>query len=263
MAHRTSSPSLLSLFCRELNEERKRRGQPQFDEQLIEDAKRDVLSNYYASCVHELPPRVADFIETELITENGFPQQLRPRGRGAVASDRGRTHPTDRQATAHGSRNTTAQQRIELTHDVLTDVVREHRDRRREEDEKATVAARAAQERQAVEQAAAQRVAEVDRERRVERQRRLESEARAARRFRWLSAVLAFVSVVAVVLAAVAIKTHGRPRPRRNDAIAERLYGESQLMLAGQSPLGSDDYAIVQRMLAAHAIQSTSRAASI
>ena len=47
--HRGASdvePSLLSLFCRELNEERKRRGQPQFDEQPIEDAKRDVLSNY-------------------------------------------------------------------------------------------------------------------------------------------------------------------------------------------------------------------------
>ena len=32
-------PALLSLFCRELNEERKRRGQEQFDEQLVEDAK--------------------------------------------------------------------------------------------------------------------------------------------------------------------------------------------------------------------------------
>ena len=65
-------PALLSLFCRELNEERKRRGQPQFDEQLVEDAKRDILSNYYSSCVRDLPPRVADFIESELITEKGF-----------------------------------------------------------------------------------------------------------------------------------------------------------------------------------------------
>ena len=65
-------PALLSLFCRELNEERKRRGQAKFDEKLIEDAKRDTLSNYYSSCVRDLPPRVALFIESELITEKGF-----------------------------------------------------------------------------------------------------------------------------------------------------------------------------------------------
>ena len=52
-------PALLSLFCRELNEERKRRGQDQFDEQLVEDAKRDILSNYYSSCVRDLPPSVS------------------------------------------------------------------------------------------------------------------------------------------------------------------------------------------------------------
>ena len=52
-------PALLSLFCRELNEERKRRGQPHFDEQLVEDAKRGTLSNFYSSCVRDLPPRVA------------------------------------------------------------------------------------------------------------------------------------------------------------------------------------------------------------
>ena len=56
-------PALLSLFCRELNEERKRRGQTRFDEQLIEDAKSDVLPNYYLSCVRGLPERVALFIE--------------------------------------------------------------------------------------------------------------------------------------------------------------------------------------------------------
>ena len=48
-------PALLSLFCRELNEERKRRGQEHFDEQLVEDAKSDILSNYYSSCVRDLP----------------------------------------------------------------------------------------------------------------------------------------------------------------------------------------------------------------
>ena len=44
-------PALISLFCRELNEDRKRRGLSRFDEQLVEDARRDILSNYYSSCV--------------------------------------------------------------------------------------------------------------------------------------------------------------------------------------------------------------------
>ena len=69
---RDVEPALLSLFCRELNEARKRRGQERFDEQLIEGAKRDVLANYYTSCIDGLPARVAEFIETQLITQNGF-----------------------------------------------------------------------------------------------------------------------------------------------------------------------------------------------
>ena len=41
-------PALLSLVCRELNEERKRRGQAQFDEPLVEEHGRKTLSNYYS-----------------------------------------------------------------------------------------------------------------------------------------------------------------------------------------------------------------------
>ena len=123
-------PALLSLFCRELNEERKRRGQPQFDEQLIEDAKRDILSNYYSACVRDLPPRVADFIESDLITEKGFRNSY-------AREDAVPSHLTeDELARLIGSRLLRLEeyhgaQRIELTHDVLTGVVREHRDRRR------------------------------------------------------------------------------------------------------------------------------------
>ena len=114
-------PALLSLFCRELNEERKRRGQPQFDEQLVEDAKRDILSNYYASCVGDLPPRVAEFIESELITEKGFrniyaredavPSRLTEDELAQLISSR-----LLRLEDHYGA------QRIELTHDVLTGV---------------------------------------------------------------------------------------------------------------------------------------------
>ena len=67
-----SSQRCSAFFARELNEERKRRGRPRFDVQLVEDSKRDVLSNYYLSCAGGLPPRVAEFIESELITRQAW-----------------------------------------------------------------------------------------------------------------------------------------------------------------------------------------------
>ena len=75
VAARDIEPALLSLFCRELNEARKRHSQERFDEELIEGAQRDVLPNYYASCIEGLPARVPEFIETQLITQNGFRNQ--------------------------------------------------------------------------------------------------------------------------------------------------------------------------------------------
>ena len=100
-----------------------------FDEQLVEDAKRDILSNYYSSCVGDLPPHVAEFIEAELITEKGFRDSY-------AREDAVPSHLTDDElAQLIGSRLLRLEdyhgaQRIELTHDVLTGVVREHRDRR-------------------------------------------------------------------------------------------------------------------------------------
>ena len=172
-------PALLSLFCRELNEERKRRGQPHFDEQLVEDAKRDILSNYYSSCVRDLPPRVADFIESELITEKGFRNSY-------AREDAVPSHLTDDElARLIRSRLLRLEerygaQRIELTHDVLTGVVREHRDRRRAEEEKAALATRAERERQALEQAAAQREAKLEAEKQRQQAELRDAELRAA-----------------------------------------------------------------------------------
>ena len=100
----------------------------------------------------DLPPRVAGFIESELITENGFRNSY-------VREDAVPAHLTeDELARLIDSRllrleDLYGEQRIELAHDVLTGVVREHRDRRRA-DEKAV--ARAEQERQVLAQAVAQ-----------------------------------------------------------------------------------------------------------
>jgi len=234
-------PALLSLFCRELNGERKRRGQLQFDERLVEDAERDILSNYYSSCVDDLPPRVARFIETELISEKGFRDSF-------IREDAVPTHLTeDELAQLISSRLLRLEDRdgaqwIELTHDVLTRVVREHRDRRRAQEERAAREARMEQEKQALAQAAVQREAELDRERRV------------GRRLRWLSAVLAMVCVAAVVLAVMAVNARKDAAKSFRDATALRLYGESQETLEGLRPGGSDDLLGTRMLLAAYSI---------
>ena len=158
-------PALLSLFCRELNEERKRRGHPQFDEQLVEGARRDILSNYYLSCVRDLPARVPRFIESELITEKGFRNSF---AREDAVPSRLTEDELDRLIRSRLLRleERYGAQRIELTHDVLTRAVREQRDQRRAEEERieqlAALAASVEQERQARQLAAAE--AEVARE---------------------------------------------------------------------------------------------------
>ncbi|MEU3012174.1 WD40 repeat domain-containing protein [Nocardia asteroides] len=242
-------PALLSLFCRELNEERKRSGRAHFDEQLVKEAQRDILSNYYLSCVRDLSPQVAEFIESELITEKGFRDSY-PR-EDAVPSrlsgdelDRLIRSRLVRLEEYHGA------QRIELTHDVLTGVVREHRDRRRSETERTAHAARVEREKQALLDAAARREVELDGER------------RAGRRFRRLSAVLAVVCVVSVVLAVLAVINWRSATDARNDAadrskeaLAGRLTSQAQSMLAGGQP--GSELAALNKLLAAQDISTT------
>ena len=241
-------PALLSLFCRELNEERKKRGLAQFDMALVEDASRDTLSNYYMSCVRDLRPEVKRFIETELITEKGFRDSY-------IREDAVPEHLTEAELDRLISSRLVRLEdrygapRIELTHDVLTRAVREHRDKRRAEE---GVAAQMEGERQV----AAQREAKLDSERQVERERRLESEARAGRRFRWLSAALALATVVAVVMALLAFQASKKADAAARDEAALRLIAESRTLLAGLGPTGIDDVLGMQKLLAALAIPS-------
>lgn len=178
-------PALLSLFCQGLNEARKKLGRDRIDAQLLQGSQRDILSNYYRSCVDGLPPRVARFIETELITEKGFRNSF-------AREDAVPTHLTEEELSRliHMRllrlEERYGLQRIELTHDVLTRAIRDHRDERRAAEEREALAARA------------------EEDRRVEREQRLEVEARAGRRFKRLAAVLAVVVVLAIGFAIIA-----------------------------------------------------------
>ena len=253
-------PALLSLFCHELNEERKRGGQDQFDAQLLNDAKRDVLSKFYESCVGDLRPQVAIFIEENLITDSGYRHNYVRED--AVKKGYLTEAELDQLIRSRLLRleDRYGAQRIELTHDVLTGVVREHRDRRRAEEK---VAEQAEEERQAEARANQQREAALDRERLKERDQRLESERvrlleseRAGRRFKRLSALLAVACIVAVAFVVATIHYRRQAESLAREETAVRLAGDSQLMLGGLSPDGSNDVTAIQKALAAHAVET-------
>jgi WD40 repeat protein len=140
-------PALLSLFCRGLNERRKRQGSDRFDEQLLEGAQQSIIADYYRSCIEGLPDSVSRFIESDLITEKGFRNSYaKDDAVPAFLTEEQLDRLINRRLLRVEERYGTA--RIELTHDLLTRAVMADRDRRRVEDEKTALARRADEERQ-------------------------------------------------------------------------------------------------------------------
>ncbi len=230
-------PALLSLFCHELNERRKDLGQERFEEQLVESAKSGILSNFYASCVGDLP-QVAMFIEDQLISEKGFRNNY-PR-EDAVPSVLSNDE-LDRLVGARLLRivDYYGAQRIELTHDVLTTVVREHRDQRRAEELQARAKqAEAEQRRQRAE---------------------LQASMRSAAKLRRLSWILGALLVVVVVLAGIALsasrtaeKAQHQAQIKEQEATAQKMNAEALHMLVGTAPGG--DALALQQILAARTL---------
>jgi len=124
-------PALLSVVCRELNARRQRSGEPRITANLLEGNKDQVLENFYEQSVSDFPPELRGFIENHLLTVSGY--------RDSVALENALSFPgvssgllnklVDLRLLRVEDRN--GAQRLELTHDLLTGVVRASRDRRR------------------------------------------------------------------------------------------------------------------------------------
>jgi tetratricopeptide (TPR) repeat protein len=130
----TVEPALLSLLCRGLNERRKEQSKEKLDSGLLANTGRSIIADYYEEAVEPLPERVQRFIENELITERGFRKPCDAddaRQVHGVSNDDIRRLVNKRLLRVEPQRGT---ERIELTHDLLTAVVRDHRDRRREKE---------------------------------------------------------------------------------------------------------------------------------
>ncbi len=172
-------PPLLSLLCDELN--RARGEAPEITADLAERRHGDILHEFYRRCFDGLPPAARRYVEDELITAEGAHRNLAARQDAEVKLARtGVAAPAAAIDALLARRLLSAEehggtQRIEITHDVLTPLVAESRDKRleRERAERAEVERRAAQEQAA----------------------RVEVEKRRLRRFAIIAGVAALLAV--------------------------------------------------------------------
>lgn len=220
-------PALLSLFCRGLNEARKKAGKARIDDDLLDGAKQTIIGDYYTSCFEGMPESVSRFVEAELITEKGFRNSYArddavPEHMSAAQLERLVNVRLLRIGESYGA------QRIELTHDLLTRVVREHRDRRRLDEAKLAAERRAAEEREALKRAAHEREQQLEAQQQKEREAHLQAEVRAGRRFKMLAIGLALVLGVAALAFAIALAQWRSADRERVEAQRQRKAAETE-----------------------------------
>ena len=125
-------PSLLSVICRELNQRRRTLGQEQITADLVSGNRREILNDFYERSVSDLPPAMREYIEDHLLTKSGFRDNV---ALETVLEAPGVTRAlVDTLVSRRLLRieDRLGVQRVELTHDVLADVISASRDSRHE-----------------------------------------------------------------------------------------------------------------------------------
>ena len=167
-------PALLSMVCRGLNEERQRRKQPKITQEITDDllknSGRSILHRFYTECFQSLPdrgsaPEVQKFVEDDLLTPTGYRNMAElVRAQNRLANS-GVPDPSaaiqrliDERLLRISERRQDKTKWLELTHDVLCDVVKESRHAREVRE------AKEREEREEQERAA-RRLAEAERQR--------------------------------------------------------------------------------------------------
>jgi WD40 repeat protein len=122
-------PALLSLVCRELNDRRLQRRAASIRLDDVDLDRSEILGRFYESCLEGLGTEVRRFIEERLITPSGS-RDTEPveNARAAGIDDAAIKELVARRLIRVDFWS--GVERIELSHDVLTDVVRQSRDTR-------------------------------------------------------------------------------------------------------------------------------------
>jgi tetratricopeptide (TPR) repeat protein len=216
LANAEVEPSLLSLICRELNEQRLARGRSEISQDLLAGSHETILSNFYERSLADQPEAVRRIIEDDLLTESGYRENLAEesllkRFQAAGAAADALVKLVNRRLLRIEERLDV--RRVELTHDVLTGVVKASRDQRHERE------AREATERMLAEQAARESAAR-----------------RALRRARGIAAGCTLLALVAIAAAVAAFFSVQRARSaeqlaRQTRAVSEQARQQAEGLL--------------------------------
>jgi tetratricopeptide (TPR) repeat protein len=216
LANAEVEPSLLSLICRELNEQRVAQHRAEISQDLLAGSHESILSNFYERSLADQPESVRRIIEDDLLTESGYRENLaeesllrRFQAAGAAPDALGKL--VNRRLLRIEERLDI--RRVELTHDVLTGVVKASRDQRHERE------AREATQRTLAEQAARENAAR-----------------RALRRARAIAAGCTLLALVAIAAAVAAFFSVQRARSaeqlaRQTRATSEQARQEAEGLL--------------------------------
>ncbi len=209
-------PSLLSLICRELNNGRIAQGRSEISADLLAGSHDTILAEFYERALADQPVAVRHFIEDELLTESGFRESIaEERVRNAFAAAGAAP---DALATLVNRRLLRIEERldlrrVELTHDVLSSVVRASRNLRRERE------ARDAAERKLAEQR--------------ERERATRRALVRARQIAAVCAVLAIGAVASAIFGYISMHRAQRAEvlAQQTRALAESARGEAEKLV--------------------------------
>ena len=128
-------PALLSIVCSELNNKRIRLGQAQITPDLLEGAQHEIVGQFYETSLAGIDGALKVFIKEQLLTSEGY-RDTRPltealREPGVTRADIDKL--VARRLLRIEERFGT--QWVEVTHDLLTGVIRQRRDLRHEQTE--------------------------------------------------------------------------------------------------------------------------------
>ncbi|MGH7944229.1 MAG: hypothetical protein ACREF9_04375 [Opitutaceae bacterium] len=139
-------PSILSLFARQLNDRRRQRGLAEITPALLSESAEGILEGFYEECLADQPPGVRAFVEEDLLTESGFRENMALEQARKKLQDRGGAAALDELVRRRllQVEERFGVQRIELTHDVLTEAIAKSRTERRQKEALAAAAGREA-----------------------------------------------------------------------------------------------------------------------
>ena len=136
MGELSIDPSLLNLICRELNAKRRALGQSKLTTELLGGSREEILEGFYDGCFLGLADQAQDFVEKELLTRSGYRESISEERAIERIGQASVDQLVNKRLLSVEERG--GVRRVELSHDLLTEVAARRRDERfiREENER-------------------------------------------------------------------------------------------------------------------------------